>query len=91
MHTIILLMGYSMQYVRSRLHKNIMKLGYAKLNDLRINLSKRKGLDPNNTRWTEQGLAELKHYDIDLGYDVEFIAGALATLDRVNGDVVELC
>ena len=82
-------MGYSMEYVRSRLHKNIMKLGYAKLNDLRINLSKRKGLDPNSTRWTEQGLAELKHYDIDLGYDIEFIAGALATLDRVNGDVVE--
>jgi hypothetical protein len=88
---IILLMGYSMEYVRDRMHKNIMKLGYAKLNDLRINVSKRKGLDPNCTRWTAQGLAELKHYDIDLGYDVEFIAGALAVLDRANGDVVELC
>ena len=83
-------MGYSMEYVRNRLHKNIMKLGYAKLNDLRVNLSKRKGLDPNCTRWTDQGLSELRHYDIEL-YDVEFIAGALATLDRTNGDVVELC
>lgn len=85
-------MGYSMEYIISKqVNKNIMKLGYAKLDDLRINLSKRKGLDPNKTKWTEQGLAELKHYDIDLGYDIEFIAGALATLDRVNGDVVELC
>lgn len=83
-------MGYSMEYIISKqVNKNIMKLGYAKLDDLRINLSKRKGLDPNKTKWTEQGLAELKHYDIDLGYDIEFIAGALATLDRVNGDVVE--
>jgi len=83
--------NYSMRYVNLRMHKNIMKLGYAKLNDLRVNLSKRKGLDPNCTRWTEQGLSELRHYDVDLGYDVEFIAGALATLDRANGDVVELC
>ena len=90
MHMTISLMGYSMEYIISKqVNKNIMKLGYAKLDDLRINLSKRKGLDPNKTKWTEQGLAELKHYDIDLGYDIEFIAGALATLDRVNGDVVE--
>ena len=49
-------MAFSMRYVNLRMHKNIMKLGYAKLNDLRVNLSKRKGLDPNCTRWTEQGI-----------------------------------
>ena len=72
-------------------HKNIRKLTDGEFTDITIRLAQIIGLaNYTDAQWTASGIEELSYYDIDLYRDVphgatNFIAGAMATLDRVNG------
>ena len=74
-----------------RIHslKNLTLLGAANMEAIRERVIEIEGLEPD-AEWTREGLDELSYYNIDLYRDVpggavNFIAGAMATLHRVNG------
>ena len=74
-----------------RIHslRNLTLLGEANMEAIRQRIIDIENLDDNAT-WTDSGLDELSYYNIDLYNDVpggavNFIAGAMATLHRVNG------
>ena len=74
-----------------RIHsiKNLTLLGEANMEAIRQRVIKIERLEPD-CEWTREGLDELSYYNIDLYDDVpggaiNFIAGAMATLHRVNG------
>ena len=74
-----------------RIHslKNLTLLGQANMEAIRNRVIEIEGLEPD-AEWTREGLDELSYYNIDLyrdvpGGPVNFIAGAMATLHRVNG------
>ena len=69
--------------------KNLMRLGEANIEAIRQRIINIEKLD-SDVKWTDSGLDELSYYNIELYNDVpggavEFIAGAMATLHRVNG------
>lgn len=69
--------------------KNLLKLGEANMEAIRRRVCEIEKLDVESS-WTTSGLDELSYYNIELYGDVpggaiEFIAGAMATLHRVNG------
>ena len=69
--------------------KNLLKLGEANMEAIRERVIEIERLEPD-CEWTREGLDELSYYNIELYDDVpggaiEFIAGAMATLHRVNG------
>ena len=77
--------------MRRRIHslRNLTLLGEANMEAIRQRIIDIENLDDNAT-WTDSGLDELSYYNIDLYNDVpggavNFIAGAMATLHRVNG------
>lgn len=64
-------------------------LGEANMEAIRQRIIDIEKLD-SNANWTDSGLDELSYYNIELysdvpGGPVNFIAGAMATLHRVNG------
>lgn len=74
-----------------RIHsiKNLTLLGEANMEAIRRRVCEIESLD-KDSRWTDSGLDELSYYNIELyedvpGGPVRFIAGAMATLHRVNG------
>ena len=74
-----------------RIHslKNMTLLGQANMEAIRKRVIEIENLEPD-AEWTREGLDELSYYNIDLyrdvpGGPVNFIAGAMATLHRVNG------
>jgi hypothetical protein len=74
-----------------RIHsiKNLTVLGEANMEAIRQRIIDIEKLD-SNANWTDSGLDELSYYNIELysdvpGGPVNFIAGAMATLHRVNG------
>ena len=74
-----------------RIHsiKNLTLLGEANMEAIRQRVIKIERLEPD-CKWTREGLDELSYYNIELyedvpGGPVRFIAGAMATLHRVNG------
>ena len=77
--------------MRDLTHKNIRKLSEGEFKDITIRLAQIIGLaDYMNAQWTASGIEELSYYDIDLYRDTphgatNFIAGAMATLHKVNG------
>jgi len=77
--------------MRDLTHKNIRKLSEGEFTDITIRLAQIIGMtNYKNAQWTNSGIEELSYYDIDLYRDVphgatNFIAGALATLHKVNG------
>ena len=77
--------------MRRRIHslRNLTLLGEANMEAIRQRIIDIENLDDNAT-WTDSGLDELSYYTIELDSDVpggavDFIAGAMATLHRVNG------
>ena len=69
--------------------KNLLKLGEANMEAIRRRVCEIEKLDMESS-WTNSGLDELSYYNIELYGDVpggaiNFIAGAMATLHRVNG------
>ena len=74
-----------------RIHsiKNLTLLGEANMEAVRRRVCEIEKLDMGSS-WTDSGLDELSYYNIELYRDVpggaiDFIAGAMATLHRVNG------
>ena len=74
-----------------RIHsiKNLTLLGEANMEAIRQRVIEIERLEPD-CEWTREGLDELSYSNIDLyrdvpGGPVNFIAGAMATLHRVNG------
>ena len=74
-----------------RIHsiKNLTLLGEANMEAIRRRVCEIEKLDMGSS-WTDSGLDELSYYNIELygdvpGGPVNFIAGAMATLHRVNG------
>ena len=64
-------------------------LGEANMEAIRQRIIEIEKLD-SNANWTDSGLDELSYYNIELYSDIDggavnFIAGAMATLHRVNG------
>jgi hypothetical protein len=69
--------------------KNLTLLGEANMEAIRQRIIEIEKLD-SNANWTDSGLDELSYYNIELYSDIDggavnFIAGAMATLHRVNG------
>ena len=80
-----------MENMSKRIHsiKNLTLLGEANMEAIRQRVIEIERLEPD-CEWTREGLDELSYYNIDLyrdvpGGPVNFIAGAMATLHRVNG------
>lgn len=64
-------------------------LGEANMEAIRQRIIEIENLD-DDANWTREGLDELSYYNIELYSDIDggavnFIAGAMATLHRVNG------
>lgn len=69
--------------------KNLTLLGEANIEAIRQRIIEIENLEPD-CEWTREGLDELSYYNIELYSDIDggavnFIAGAMATLHRVNG------
>jgi hypothetical protein len=75
----------------SKIHskKNLLRLGEDNIEAIRRRVCEIEKLDMGSS-WTDSGLDELSYYNIELysdvpGGPVNFIAGAMAMLHRVNG------
>lgn len=75
----------------SKIHskKNLTLLGEANMEAIRQRVIEIEKLE-SDAQWTKEGLNELSYYNIELYSDIDggavnFIAGAMATLHRVNG------
>lgn len=69
--------------------RNLTLLGEANMEAIRQRIIEIENLD-DDANWTREGLDELSYYNIELYSDIDggavnFIAGAMATLHRVNG------
>lgn len=69
--------------------RNLTLLGEANMEAIRQRIIDIENLD-DDASWTREGLDELSYYNIELYSDIDggavnFIAGAMATLHRVNG------
>lgn len=77
----------SMSKIHSK--KNLTLLGEANMEAIRQRVIEIEKLE-SDAQWTKEGLNELSYYNIELYSDIDggavnFIAGAMATLHRVNG------
>ena len=84
-------MRLHLESMSKRIHsiKNLTLLGEDNIEAIRRRVCEIENLDMESS-WTDSGLDELSYYNIELysdvpGGPVNFIAGAMATLHRVNG------